>query len=129
MKKLIFAVTLITLTFLACSKKDDDTPTAPDTTIYEGTWRGTFTGDVNGTWIYNVLGNGTLTGTWTRSGGSMSGGTTSGTVTESGLSNVSFSNGGTEIGQFRAASDTYTGSWQNNDANLPLSGTSSGTKD
>ena len=132
-KKLLIWVVKLTLTcvlsiiIIACSK-DDDTPipTTPDTTIYKGKWSGTFSGDSSGTWIYNVLGNGTLTGSATVDNGTMH--TKIGSVSESGAVNVTISNGGSNTGQFNAESGTYSGTWKNNDPNNPLSGTSTGTK-
>jgi hypothetical protein len=114
---------------IGCSKDETppDTILAPDTTIYEGTWRGTFSGDSSGTWIYIVTGKGTLTGSATVANGDMH--TKSGTVSASGAVNVSISNGGSNTGQFNAEAGTYTGTWKNNDPNNPLSGTSMGSKD
>ncbi len=133
-KKLLIWVVKLTLTsvlsiiIIACSKDDDTpTPTAPDTTIYEGTWSGTFSGGSSGTWIYNVSGNGTLTGSALVDNGTMH--TKTGTVSESGAVNVSISNGGSALGQFNAETGGYTGTWQNNDPNNPLSGTSTGSKE
>lgn len=131
MKKLLLAATLITLTFLSCSKDDTppdpDTVIAPDTTIYEGTWSGTFSGGSEGTWIYNVSGKGTLTGSATVVNGTSH--TKTGTVTASGFVNVTISNGGSDTGQFNAESGTFSGTWKNNDPNNPLSGTLTGSKD
>ena len=113
---------------IGCSKDDSpDTFLPPDTTIYEGTWSGTFSGGSSGTWIYNVSGKGTLTGSALVGNGTMH--TKTGTVSESGAVNVSISNGGSATGQFNAEDGTYTGTWRNNDPNNPLSGTSIGSKD
>ncbi len=129
MKNVLLAATLIALTFLSCSKDDTspDTVPPPDTTIYEGTWSGTFSGGSSGTWTWNVTGTGTYTGTVTVGNGDIH--TESGSVTASGVVNGSISNGGSGTGQFNAAGDTYTGTWKNNDQNNPLNGTSMGTKD
>ncbi|NNF32833.1 MAG: hypothetical protein HKN68_01915 [Saprospiraceae bacterium] len=129
MKNLLLAATLIMLAFLSCSKDDTsaDTMVSPDTTVYEGTWRGTFSGASSGTWIWNVTEKGTLTGTVTVGNGTMY--AESGSVTESGVVTTRISNGGTADGQFNADRGTYAGTWQNNDSNNPLSGTSIGTKD
>ncbi|MBT8231424.1 MAG: hypothetical protein HKO66_06525 [Saprospiraceae bacterium] len=127
MKNLLLAAILIMLTFLSCSKEDDEISTTTDTTIYEGTWRGTFSGGSSGTWIYNVTGVGTLTGSATVADGTMH--TKTGTVSASGLVNVTISNGGSNTGQFNAETGIYAGTWKNNDPNNPLSGSLSGTKD
>ncbi len=129
MKNVLLAATLITLTFLSCSKDDSppDTILPPDTTIYEGTWRGTFSGGSSGTWIWNVTGKGTYTGTVTVGNGTTL--TESGSVTANGVVNGTISNGGSATGQFNAGGNTYTGTWKNNDQNNPLSGTSMGSKD
>ena len=129
MKNVLLAATLITLTFLSCSKDDSppDTILPPDTTIYEGTWRGTFSGGSSGTWIWNVTGKGTYTGTVTVGNGTTL--TESGSVTANGVVNGTISNGGSATGQFNAEDGTYTGTWRNNDPNNPLSGTSIGSKD
>ena len=132
-KKLLIWVVKLTLTcvlsiiIIACSNDDDTSAPPPDTTIYEGTWSGTFSGDSSGTWIYYVTGNGTLTGSALVSTGAMH--TKRGTVSESGVVNVTISNGGSATGQFNAETGDYTGTWQNNDPNNPLSGTSTGTKE
>ena len=129
MKNLLLVATLITLTFLSGCKKEDDTPPTtptPNTTIYEGTWRGIYIGDADGTWIFNVSGQGTLTGTYT-SADSTESGTKSGTVTESGEVHENFSTGGGGTGQLNADTGVHTGIWSN--ATGSASGTSSGTKD
>jgi hypothetical protein len=130
MKNLLVVLTLITLTFLSCSKKDDDTSPPPDTTIYEGTWRGTYTGDADGKWINIVSGEGTLTGTWVKAD-SVAWGTTSGFVKENGEVVLYFSSasGGSGTAQLNADTGVYTGTWQNNSQVNPESGTSTGTKD
>lgn len=129
MKNVLLAATLITLTLISCSKDDSppDTILPPDTSIYEGTWRGTFSGDSSGTWIWNVSETGVINGTVTVGNGSMF--TESGRVTASGLVSTSISNGGSATGGFNAADGTYSGTWKNNDPNNPLSGSSTGTKD
>ena len=68
----------------------------PDTTIYEGTWRGSYVGGVNGTFIMYVTGIGTVSGTWAND--SIGSGTSFGTVTESGFVKQAFANGGKEAG-------------------------------
>ena len=128
-KNLLLVATLLTLTFLSgCKKEDDPTPpqTPPDTTIYEGTWRTTYIGDLEGTSIMIVSGTGTMTGTY-MSADSTSSGTKEGTVTESGKVHESFSSGGFSNGQFDANTDTYIGTWSN--ASGSKTGTSTGIKD
>lgn len=131
MKNVLLAATLITLTFLSCSKDDtppEDTIGRPDTTIYAGTWSGTFSGGSEGTWFWNVSGMGTVNGTSTLGNG----GTTytqSGSVSANGAFNMTISNGGSSEGQFNAEDGTVTGTWRNNDPDNPLNGTYTGTKD
>ena len=130
-KNLLLVATLITLTFLSCEKDPDTppptpTPTPPNTTIYEGTWRSTYTGDSDGTSIMIVSGTGTLTGTWMTADSTQSG-TKAGTVSESGEVHEDFNNGGSGAGQFDADTDTFTGTWSNADGSK--TGTSTGTKD
>lgn len=130
MKNIVLAATLITLTFLSCSEDDtppEDTILPPDTTIYEGTWRGTFSGGSSGTWIWEVSGTGKVEGTSYVGNGNVH--TQSGSVSESGAFNLSISNGGSSEGQFNAEDGTVTGTWKNNDQNNPLNGTYIGTKD
>ena len=129
MKNVLLAATLITLTFLSCSKDDSppDTILPPDTSIYEGTWRGTFSGGSSGTFIWEVSGTGTVEGTSYPATGNVH--THKGRVTESGAFNMSISNGGSSEGQFNAEDGTVTGTWKNNDPNNPLNGTYLGTKD
>lgn len=113
---------------IGCSK--DDSPATvipPDTTIYEGTWRGTFEGGSQGTWIWNVTGTGTVNGTSTLGNGTMY--TQSGSVSASGAFYMNISNGGSSEGQFNAEDGTVAGTWKNNDPNNPLNGTYIGTKD
>jgi hypothetical protein len=123
MKSLLLALTFITLTLLSCSKKDDVTP-VPDTSLYEGTWSGTFSGDSNGTFITTVSGVGTVKHNYIGPGGPGDG---TGTLTESGKFNIAFSNGGQSTGQLNAETGVYTGTWSN--ADNTLRGTSIGTKD
>ncbi len=129
MKNVLLAATLTALTFLSCSKDDSapDTILPPDTTIYEGTWSGTFEGGSSGTWFWNVSGTGIINGTALVGNGTMH--TSTGSVSESGAVSVGHSNGGSSTGQFNAEDGTYSGTWKNNDPNNPLSGTATGTKD
>ncbi len=127
MKNLLLALTLITLTFLSCSKEDDFTPktlTPPDTSLYEGTWSGTFFGESSGTFITTVSGVGTVKHNYIGPDGPGDG---VGTVTKSGLVRVTFSNGGGSIGQLNAETDEYAGTWSNQ--SKTLNGDFHGTKD
>ena len=101
MKNVLLAATLITLTFLSCSKddtpQDPDTIIPPNTTIYEGTWRGnlipTSSGAVPTTWVMNVTGDGQVNQTHENTHGP---GTGIGTITEDGILSLTYDGGGTE---------------------------------
>ena len=99
----------MTLTFQSCEKKDD-TPPTPDTTKFEGTWRGDLIpvtpGSVPTTWIMYVNGDGTVTQSHNNSHGAGSG---SGTITEGGVLDLKYDGGGEETGVFNANSGTYSG--------------------
>ena len=130
MKNLLLALTLITLTFLSCSKKDDDTPPpTPDTSLYQGFWSGTYSGDLSGTFSMNVTEIGTLTGSFVEfpSGSVLSG---SGTLTESGILSITFltEHGGSATGTFNAATSVVSGDWTNPHPHNGGNGTFSGTK-
>ncbi len=109
MKNLLLASLLITVTCLSCSK-ENDTPSTPDTTKFEGTWRGELTpvsaGSVPTTWVMYVNGDGTVTQTHNNSHGA---GTGSGTLTEDGLLDLKYDGGGEETGVFNANSGFYSG--------------------
>ncbi len=127
MKNLLLALTLITLTFLSCSNEDDDPPlsvTPPDTSLYAGTWSGTFSGDSSGTFTSTVFGNGTAKHNYIGPGGP---GIGAGSISKSGELRISFSNGGGSVSQLNAETEVLTGTWHNPDNTL--TGTTIGTKD
>lgn len=126
MKHLLLAVALITVTFLSCSESEptpDATP--PDTTLYEGTWRGELVpvsgGAVPGTWVMYVTGDGRVSQTHITNNDPGTGG---GTVTEDGILNLTYDGGGTETGQFFA-----TGNYRGEATHGSAVAESRGTKD
>ncbi len=116
MKNLILAITFITLTFLSCSKSEDDSDqdttqeNTPDTTLYEGTWRGNLTptsdGAVPTTWVMEVTGDGRVNQTHDNTLGGE--GTGSGSITEDGILYLTYDGGAIETGNFNA-SGAYSG--------------------
>jgi hypothetical protein len=117
MKNLILAITFITLTFLSCSKSEDDSPqdnnqvNTPDTTLYEGTWRGNLTPTSDGAvamiWVMVVTGDGRVNQTHDNTLGGAEG-TGIGSITEDGILYLTYDGGGIETGNFNA-SGTYSG--------------------
>ena len=123
MKNLLLVLTLITLTFLSCSKNDDDTP---PTSLYAGSWSGTYSGDGSGTFTMNVTEASTLSGSFVKTTGSVFNFT--GTVAENGAFNMAFSNGGNGTGQFNAETSVVFGNWIYLDPGGNETGSFDGTK-
>ena len=125
MKSLFFTATLLTLFLSSCSKNEDSGPIAPDTSAYEGTWKGSFEGDHDGPWTMYVTDHGTISQTFVGISGP---GTGSGTVTESGVLHIVHSTGAESMGQFNAETGVVSGTWSLVNPTNNLSGSFYGTK-
>ncbi len=127
MKNLLFAAILLTLLLPSCSKDtEENNPETPDTSIYEGSWSGTYEGDHEGPWDMFVTDHGTASQTFIGVSGVGNG---AGTVTESGVLNMVFSTGAESMGQFNAETGVVYGTWSLVNQTTNISGSFYGTKD
>nr|WP_321230181.1 hypothetical protein [uncultured Psychroserpens sp.] len=128
MKKTAFLLVLIifTFSFQSCENCDDDNSTIEPQSEFSGEWNGTYSGDLNGTWVATISNSGIVSGTVTTSSGES--GSLSGSVTVEGLFTVtagSTAGGSDFIGNLD--NNIASGTWQ--DRTSDLNGTWEGQRD
>lgn len=128
MKKIAFLMTLMifTFSFQSCKCDDEDEDDNEAQSEFAGEWNGSYSGDLNGTWVAIISNKGIVSGTVTTSSGESD--SLSGSVTANGLFTATAGStvGGIDfIGDLE--SDTASVSWQ--DRTSDLNGTLDGKRD